>query len=98
MIYVRHQLGWSIGFQPQPPRVFEPLTVDHPLVTDEMVCFACDERFEAGDRKVLVPLGPGNDPEAREKAKAGRFYNAVAVAIHADCAGVTYATVPPTTP
>lgn len=49
-------------------------------------CPACNEMFAAGDYTVLVVLGPGDDEEAREKARAGRWYNAVAVQVHADCA------------
>jgi hypothetical protein len=34
----------------------------------------------------LVPLGPGLDPEEREKARAGRVYKAVAAVLHYSCA------------
>jgi hypothetical protein len=92
MIYVRHRNGWAADSadRPQPPRVFEPLKPDHPLVIEGVDggCPACQMMFLAGDRTVLVPLGPGDDKEAQEKAKAGRFYNAVAVAVHAACAGI----------
>lgn len=40
----------------------------------------------AGDYTTLIPIGPGNDPEARERAKEGRPYNAVALEIHWECA------------
>ncbi len=57
---------------------------DHP--TAGMVCLGCGEPFAAGDRTVLVLLGPGGDPEARQKAVDGRFYNAVCAELHAACA------------
>lgn len=92
MIYVRHQNPWStsaVRVEVEPPRVFEPLRLDHPLVMDkEMECPACRRPFRAGDLTVLIPLGPGEDPEARVKAKEGRYYNAVAAAVHAACAGL----------
>ncbi len=48
-------------------------------------CPACSKPFKAGDYTTLVTLGPGDDPEAQEKAKAGRPYNAVAIEIHWNC-------------
>lgn len=51
-----------------------------------IVCPACHKEFVSGDRSVLIALGPGDDPDAREAAKAGRPYNAVAVEVHAECA------------
>lgn len=68
-------------------RRFGPKPADHPSVGVE--CPACQVPFAAGDYTVLVPLGPGADPEARQRAAAGRPYDAVAVEIHWECAGRT---------
>ncbi len=68
---------------PQVSRTFTKL-VGHP--TTGMACLGCGEPLAPGDRTVLVVLGPGGDPEAREKALAGRFYNAVCAELHAACA------------
>lgn len=65
-------------------RKFGPKTSDHPSIGTE--CPACDEPFVAGDYTTLIALGPGNDTEAREKARNGGFYNAVAVEVHYACA------------
>ena len=92
MIYVRH------ANSPDRPRVFDPLSPEHPLVVEPVLCPACEEFFKAGDRTVLVALGPGKDAEAQEKARTGRFYSAVALAVHADCAGVSYSTIVPVAP
>jgi len=51
-------------------------------------CPGCQKPFKEGDYTTLVTIGPGDDPEEQEKARAGRPYNAVAVEAHAACAGV----------
>lgn len=66
------------------PGPFGPKPADHPSVGEP--CPACGELLAAGDYTTLVTLGPGADDEAREKARAGRAYNAVAVEIHWGCA------------
>lgn len=53
-------------------------------------CPACHQVFQTGDYTVLIPLGPGADPESRKKRDAGRVYNAVAVEVHFDCAGAEH--------
>jgi len=65
-------------------RKIGPKTADHPSVGKP--CPVCQEPFAAGDWTVLVPLGPGNDPEEQAKARAGRFYIAVAIEVHWACA------------
>jgi hypothetical protein len=50
-------------------------------------CPACLKVFVVGDHTTLVVLGPGDDPEAQEQARAGLAYNAVAVEVHLACAG-----------
>jgi hypothetical protein len=62
-----------------------PLAPDHPLAKDGQ-CQACNVPFQAGDWVTLIALGPGDDPEARAKARAGRPYNAVALPVHWACA------------
>jgi hypothetical protein len=49
-------------------------------------CPACEINFKPGDFTTLIPLGPGDDLEAREKAVAGRPYNAIAIEVHWSCA------------
>ena len=49
-------------------------------------CPACCLPFKVGDYTVLIPLGPGGDPEAQKLAREGRSYNAVSVEVHYKCA------------
>ena len=65
-------------------RKFGPKAGDHPGVGRE--CPACHVPFAVGDYTTLVVLGPGGDPDARERAAAGRAYTAVAVEVHWACA------------
>ena len=52
----------------------------------DRLCLACGKSFEVGEKVVLVPLGPGDDPEERKKAAKGRAYNAVSIPVHLPCA------------
>ena len=65
-------------------RKFGPKAADHSSVGEK--CAACKVPFVAGDFTTLVSLGPGDDPEQRERARAGRVHNAVAVEVHYACA------------
>jgi hypothetical protein len=65
-------------------RKFGPKSPEHPGVG--ALCPACRQPIRAGDYTTLVALGPGDDPEEREAARAGRFYNAVALEVHWACA------------
>lgn len=67
-------------------RVFGPKSADHYSIGQP--CPACRVPFAEGDDTVLIPLGPGDDLHARERAAMGRAYDAVAVEVHAACAGV----------
>lgn len=67
-------------------RKFAPLLEDHPLIGDQ--CPACHKSFQAGDEVTLITLGPGDDPEAQAKARAGKAYNAVAAPVHWACSGL----------
>lgn len=64
-------------------RKFAPLLADHPLIGQE--CPVCHTPFEVGAVVTLIALGPGKDPEAQERAREGRPYNAVAMAAHWTC-------------
>jgi hypothetical protein len=64
-------------------RSFGPKPPDHPSVGRP--CPACLQPFAAGDLTTLVTLGPGDDEDARERAREGRPYNAVAVEVHYAC-------------
>lgn len=64
-------------------RRFGPKAADHPGIG--VPCPACGQPFKAGDYTTLVEIGPGDDPEAQEKKRAGAPYNAVAVEAHWQC-------------
>lgn len=64
-------------------RRFGPKKADHPSVGEP--CPACKQPFAVGDYTTLVVLGPGGDEEARERAREGRVYNAIAVEAHWAC-------------
>jgi hypothetical protein len=64
-------------------RKFGPKKADHPGIGNP--CPACKQSFVAGDYTTLVMIGPGDDPDAQERARAGRVYNAVAVEAHWTC-------------
>jgi hypothetical protein len=64
-------------------RRFGPKPADHPSVGQD--CPACHKPFVEGDYTTLVALGPGDDPEAQQRAAAGYAYTAVAVEIHYAC-------------
>ena len=65
-------------------RKFNPLPKNHPLIGD--ICPACQQAFKEGDETTLIPLGPGDNPEAQQACKEGRGYNAVAISVHWACA------------
>lgn len=69
-------------------RPFGPKTADHPSIGEK--CLACHSPFIEGDYTTLVPLGPGDDEEARQRRDDGRVYNAVALEIHWACASAEY--------
>ncbi len=65
-------------------RKFGPKTADHPTIGE--LCQACKKPFKEGDFTTLVSLGPGDDMDARDRARNGLAYNAVAIEIHHACA------------
>jgi hypothetical protein len=64
------------------------LGVDHHLVQEHprRVCPGCDRVFVPGETIGMITIGPGPDPEEREKARNGRGYIAVALPVHWACA------------
>lgn len=84
---VRHSFTREDEVTPMPMndvRPFGPKDADHPSVGKE--CPACGIPFKPGDWTTLIALGPGDDPEAQERAKMGRPYNAIALEVHWSCA------------
>jgi hypothetical protein len=68
---------------------FEPLPAGHSHL--ERHCLICWRQFAEGDQVTLLPLGPGNHPERQRAARMHRWYSALAIVVHADCAGVPQA-------
>lgn len=66
-------------------RAFGPKDADHPTIG--VACPACNLLFQEGDMTALIALGPGDDPEAQERARTSRWYNARAIEVHLACAG-----------
>ena len=60
-----------------------PLKAGHPGVG--RICPGCKEPILVGEYVTLLAVGPGDDPEQRRKARAGRPYNAVAIIAHYEC-------------
>jgi hypothetical protein len=65
------------------PRPFGPLVEGDPEIGKP--CPACGKPFEIGQHTTLVALGPSDDPEQQELARAGRTYDAVAIQAHYPC-------------
>lgn len=88
--HVKDENGFSAPYlraQTQPPEHRYVKPPGHP--SDGEPCAACGEPLVAGDITTLIPLGPGRGrgDDVYESARAGRWYSAVAVEIHWDCAG-----------
>lgn len=62
---------------------FGPQPDDHQI---HVPCAACGKPFLKGCYTTLIPLGPGEDPEAQARCREGRPYNAVAAILHWECA------------
>lgn len=75
----------SDGPLPAIIRVFDGLSSDHPLYDEP--CPGCDGQLGGAGRVALVYVGPGDDPDSQDKARAGRWHTGAAVAVHAACAG-----------
>jgi hypothetical protein len=64
-----------------------PVIGQHLRLDPQYRCAACHEPFKIGDTHTLVPVGPGNNAEARAKARAGQQPDPVAaVPVHWACA------------
>jgi hypothetical protein len=63
-----------------------PVTADHLKIAPDYTCAACHQPLKLGELHTLFPLGPGNNPEARAKARAGQHYESIAaVPVHWAC-------------
>lgn len=67
------------------PQKLEPLRAGHELLSFNRGCPACDQPFEPGDVTTLLIVGPGTDPEERERRRKGYRYIARTVAAHWAC-------------
>lgn len=67
------------------PRKFGPLPADSWMVREPTTCPGCHQLFKAGEVVTLVAIGPGDDPEARQRASEGKPYNAIAIPAHYSC-------------
>jgi hypothetical protein len=65
-------------------RKMGPLGKDAPPIGQE--CPGCKKLFVEGDYVMLITIGPGDDPEQRERCRNNRPYNAVALPVHWACA------------
>lgn len=75
----------TVGSEPAahyPPKVAGHSSAGSP-------CIACGWPMLPGQSTALVVLGPGRNFDAREACAAGRKYDARAIELHADCAGIT---------
>jgi hypothetical protein len=63
-----------------------PLDPDHPVVHDP--CPACGLELGTQEHIAMLAIGPGRDSERMAAHKRGLWYLAVAILIHASCAGV----------
>ena len=79
MIFQRYRKGTE-----RVSRVLPRKLASHPTAT--MRCPACDVELR-GRETVLLALGPGDDEAARERHRLGAWYSAVAIELHAECAG-----------
>lgn len=84
--YLRHRLGEVPSLHPMGPKA-----THHPSVG--MECPACGEPFVYEDYTTLIPLGPGDSDESRERAREERWFNAVAIEVHFACATGSFASL-----
>lgn len=54
------------------------------------ICPACKKPLKEGDSIILLPIGPGDDEQERQKAREGKEYNAVALVVHLECSSAGY--------
>jgi hypothetical protein len=67
------------------PHVISTFPQPGPALAGEY-CPACGDTFDGPI--ALVYIGPGDDLESQEQARAGRWHTGMSVAVHAACAGV----------
>lgn len=73
------------GEAASPKGRFGPLDGTHPAVRDKMPCWICGEPMKEGEIPSLVSPRPTTE-EDKEKAEAGRWYNAEVDIAHERCA------------
>jgi hypothetical protein len=56
-----------------------------PESTPPVACPACFQPILPGQIFTRIPLGPGSDPEKRERARSGAPFNSVTAALHWAC-------------
>lgn len=49
-------------------------------------CPGCEREFKIGDIMAAIPIGPGDDPEERKKAREGKAHQAIVIFAHWACA------------
>lgn len=82
--YLRYKIEETLTL-----RAFGPKAMDHPSIG--MECPPCDKPFVPEDYTTLIPLGPGDSDERREKARGGGWFTAVAIEVHYACATGSHA-------
>jgi hypothetical protein len=65
-------------------KIFAPLTADHPMVTQPMICPICERPFITGDVVVLLPNEP-RDADNIRKRDAGGAFTTTATPAHHHC-------------
>ncbi len=76
-VYVRWQKD-----QPREVSTLPSIAPDHPAA--DYACLLCDQKLGGPAPVVLFALGP-DDEEAREEHRAGHWYPAQALVLHAEC-------------
>jgi len=72
---------------PHPPVLRRSKIVDWPSPLIGSQCYGCGAPFEPLSSIVLVTVGPGGDEHIQEKWRNGQWCSAVAIPLHARCAG-----------
>lgn len=71
-------------FQPRDLEAAGPMKAEHALVG--IPCPACDKLFKIGDHTALIKIGPGGSEVERRACRENRWYNAIYVQVHWECA------------
>jgi hypothetical protein len=68
------------------PEVYAGTRIPAGAAALSYLCPCCATKFLPGDYVVRVPLGPGDDPIQRERAKKGEPFVSRAILVHLPCA------------